>query len=215
MSGNSYDLTMMRAKKSFKWLATTAGVTLLVALLTSFPCFAPNQAPTISGTIPDQSKDEDALAWTLDLTSYESDREDSGTALNWSVSGVDTALFTATVTDSDNDIVTFTPVADAYGSDAITLTLTDSGGKTATQDITVTLNPVNDPPVANDDSDTTPEDTPVSTNVVANDTDVDGTVAPTTVTIVNGPSNGSTLNNGDGTVTYTPNENLYGSDSYE
>ena len=105
-----------------------------------------NDAPTILGTIPDQIRDEDAAPWTLDLSAYESDAEDSGTALDWSVSGVDGALFSAVITDSDNDILTFTPVAGASGSDDITLTLTDSGGLQATQDITVTLTAVNDAP---------------------------------------------------------------------
>jgi len=80
--------------------------------------------------------------------------------------------------------------------------------------VTINVGVVNDPPVANDDSNTTPEDTPVSTNVVANDTDVDGTVVSSTVAIVSGPSNGSVVNNGDGTVTYTPNANFNGSDTY-
>ena len=107
---------------------------------------AVNDAPTILGTIPDQSKAEDAAPWTLDLSSYESDAEDSGTALDWSVSGVNGALFSAVMTDSDNDLLTFSPVAGAAGSDVITLTLTDSGGRQATQDITVTLTAVNDAP---------------------------------------------------------------------
>ena len=105
-----------------------------------------NQPPEIVGTIPDQTKDEDDAAWTFDLTEYESDTEDSGTALNWSVGTVSGSLFTAAITDLDEDILTMTPVADASGSEVITLTLTDSGGLTDTQDITVTLNAVNDPP---------------------------------------------------------------------
>jgi len=109
-----------------------------------------NDPPIIFGTIPDQSKDEDAVPWMLDLTDYESDVEDSGTDLDWSVSGVNTSLFTAVITDSDNDILTFNPVAHAYGSDVITLTLTDSGGLTDTQNITVTLNSQNDPPTVSD-----------------------------------------------------------------
>lgn len=106
-----------------------------------------NDNPTIISTIPDQTKAEDSGSWTLDLTPYESDVEDSGTKLTWSVSGVDTTKFSAVVTDTLNDIITFTPVANAYGSDEITLTLTDSNGGTDTQTIIVTLTPVNnDPP---------------------------------------------------------------------
>ena len=114
-----------------------------------------NDAPSILGTIPEQTRDEDAARWTLDLTAYESDVEDSGTGLDWSVSGVNTALFTAVITDSDNDILTFTPVANAHGSDVITLTLTDSEGGIATQDITVTLTATNDVPVVTDIPDQT------------------------------------------------------------
>ena len=105
-----------------------------------------NQPPEIVGTIPDQVGNENDPAWAVDLTEYESDPEDSGTALNWSVGTVSGSLFTATITDLDEDILTITPVADASGSEVITLTLTDSGGLTDTQDITVTLNAVNDPP---------------------------------------------------------------------
>jgi VCBS repeat-containing protein len=105
-----------------------------------------NDAPVIEGSVPDQTKDEDAPSWTLDLTPFESDVEDSGAGLNWSVGGVDTALFSAAITDPENDILTFTPVADAFGSDAITLTLTDSGGLSVSQDVIVTINAMNDTP---------------------------------------------------------------------
>jgi VCBS repeat-containing protein len=107
---------------------------------------AVNDAPEIVGMIPDQTRDEDAVFWTVDLTGFESDIEDSGTDLDWGVSGVNTDLFTAEITDPDNDLLTLTPVLDAHGSDVITLTLTDSGGLTATTDITVTLTAQNDPP---------------------------------------------------------------------
>ncbi|MCK4392740.1 tandem-95 repeat protein, partial [Candidatus Bipolaricaulota bacterium] len=113
-----------------------------------------------------------------------------------------------------NGSFTYLPDSNFSGSDSFVYELSDGDGDSDTATVTITVGPVNDAPVANDDSDTTPEDTPVTTNVVANDTDVDGTVVASTVTIVNGPSNGSTLNNGNGTVTYTPNGNFNGSDTY-
>ena len=100
---------------------------------------AQNNAPTIKGSIPDQTKDENAEAWSLDLTGFESDKEDSGKALDWSVKGANKALISIAIVDSDNDTLTITPVANAHGSDIITLTLTDSGGLSASQDITITL----------------------------------------------------------------------------
>jgi VCBS repeat-containing protein len=70
---------------------------------------------------------------------------------------------------------------------------------------------VNSPPVATDDSATTNEDTPVTIDVLANDTDVDGDTL--TVASVTQPSNGSVTNNGTN-VSYTPNANYNGSDSF-
>ncbi|MEW6063038.1 MAG: tandem-95 repeat protein [Nanoarchaeota archaeon] len=107
-----------------------------------------NDAPWIFPVIPNQIQDEDVAPWTLDLSSYENDVEDTDLNLNWAVSDVNTSLFTTSF-DANNNIITFTPVADAFGSDDINLTLTDSGGLTASQIITVTLNPINDAPVFN------------------------------------------------------------------
>ncbi len=73
----------------------------------------------------------------------------------------------------------------------------------------------NQPPVANDDSARTTRNTPVTIDVVANDTDSDGTVDPATVAIVSGPANGNVGNNGDGTVTYGPNTDFVGTDSFQ
>ena len=50
-----------------------------------------------------------------------------------------------------------------------------------TATLTVTVTAVNDAPVANNDTTTTNEDTPVTINVTTNDTDVDGTIDVTTV----------------------------------
>lgn len=107
-------------------------------------------APVINGTIPAQIKSEDNAPWTLDLSAYESgNNSENEDQLDWSASGVDTAKFTTNF-DAASNIITFTPVANAYGSDTITLTLTsEKDSLTATQDIVVTLTPVNDAPVWN------------------------------------------------------------------
>ena len=54
------------------------------------------------------------------------------------------------------------------------------------------------------------EDTAVTTNVLANDTFEGSPV----VTAVTQGANGTVVNNGDGTVTYTPNADFNGTDSY-
>lgn len=60
----------------------------------------------------------------------------------------------------------------------------------------------NRPPVAVDDTGTTVNGFPTTINVIANDSDPDGDTL--TVTSVTDPPNGTAVNNGDGTVTYTP-----------
>src|SRR6185436_8572352 len=112
-----------------------------------------------------------------------------------------------TVVNNHDGTVTYTPNADYNGSDSYTYTVT-SGGVTETATVNVTINAVAD--IA-DDSDSTNEDTAVTTNVLANDTFEDAGAAVTGVTQ---GAHGSVVNNGDGTVTYTPNADYNGSDSY-
>jgi hypothetical protein len=120
---------------------------LLIILSFLLVASAVNAAPALVGTVPNQVKNEDEAAWTLDLTPYESGNAgETATQLDWSVSGVNTSLINIAVTDLAGDIVTFTPVANAQGTDTITFTLTSELGGTVSQDITVTLNPVNDAP---------------------------------------------------------------------
>ncbi|MDH3631818.1 MAG: tandem-95 repeat protein, partial [Gammaproteobacteria bacterium] len=78
-----------------------------------------------------------------------------------------------------------------------------------------TVTDVNDAPVAVVDSASVAEDGSVDVDVVANDTDLDGTIDPTTVVITSGPSNGTvSVNATTGVVTYTPNANYFGPDSF-
>ena len=112
------------------------------------------------------------------------------------------------------DEVRYTPDPDYNGVDHFPYTVQDCSGNQDSATVTVTIVSVNDPPVAVDDSATTPEDTPVTIGVVANDYDIDGTVVPSTVTIASGPSHGTVVNNGDGTVTYTPTPGFHGTDSF-
>ena len=72
--------------------------------------------------------------------------------------------------------------------------------------------PPNQAPVAENDSDTTDEDTAVVIDVLANDSDPD--LDPLQVDSVGVASHGAVVNNDDGTVTYTPGLNFHGGDSF-
>lgn len=108
--------------------------------------------------------------------------------------------------------VTYTPNANANGADSFTYTAGDGHGGTATATVAVTIDAVNDAPDAVNDSAGTNEDTAVTIAVRANDSDVDGE-AVTLVSVTQG-TRGSVAANADGTVTYTPNANTNGADSF-
>ena len=75
--------------------------------------------------------------------------------------------------------------------------------------------PVNTPPTAFDDSAATDEDVSVliaKTDLLSNDSDPDGN--PISITGFGTPGNGSVADNGDGTVTYTPDDDFNGADTF-
>ena len=88
---------------------------------------------------------------------------------------------------------------------------TDSGMLHYEEAFTITITNANDPPVAVDDSDTTPADTPVTIDVLDNDSDSDGDTL--TVDSLTQGTNGSVINNGSD-VTYTPDPGFNGVDSF-
>ena len=111
----------------------------------------------------------------------------------------------------EGDSYRYTPNADFFGSDSFTYTISDGNGGTATATVSITVNPVNDAPVAVDDNATVNEDATVLIDIVANDTDKEGdTVTPTGFT---NPSNGTVSQEGD-SYRYTPNADFFGSDSF-
>ena len=110
----------------------------------------------------------------------------------------------------ENGNVVFTPAKDVNGTGSFTYTVSDGHGGTSTATVTVGINAVNDAPVAKPDIASTQEDKPVTLNVLANDSDVDGDSLSVTSASA---SNGSVTVNADGTLTYTPKANFSGSDS--
>ncbi|MBE9050263.1 PKD domain-containing protein [Nostocales cyanobacterium LEGE 11386] len=69
-------------------------------------------------------------------------------------------------------------------------------------------------PVANNDTATTNQTQPVTINLLANDTDADSSINPSTLIIQTNPSNGTIQLNPDSTVTYTPNPTFVGTDTF-
>ncbi|MCP3145060.1 Ig-like domain-containing protein [Pyxidicoccus xibeiensis] len=106
--------------------------------------------------------------------------------------------------------VTYTPTADFHGTDGFTFTATDSSGATsAPATVMVTVQPMNDTPVATAQSRETDEDTAVSLRLAG--TDVDG--EDLTFALGSTPTRG-TLSGTPPDVTYTPDANFHGTDSF-
>ena len=108
--------------------------------------------------------------------------------------------------------MTFTPDADFNGTVSFDYTVSD-GQVLSTATATIEVMPVNDSAVAGDDAASTLEDVPVTMDLLANDTDVDGDA----LSIVGlGPvENGELALNPDGTVTFTPDADFNGTVSFE
>ncbi len=77
--------------------------------------------------------------------------------------------------------------------------------------VTLNINPINDPPVANDDRVVTPENTPVMIDVLTNDTDPEGDTL--TIIALSSPANGTVTHDGV-RITYTPNAGFDGEDTF-
>ena len=119
-------------------------------------------------------------------------------------------------------VATYTPNPGFHGVDTFEYQVCDDGNPLpVTCDeatVVINVNPVNDPPVATDDNPTTSNLTPVTTQVVNNDGDPNdnGNLDPTTVAIVTPPTNGTVIVDPiTGDITYTPNPNFHGTDTYD
>ena len=167
---------------------------------------AVNDAPVaVANTL---TVDEDSSISNTDVIANDTDVED------------DTLTLTAVSTDgtgtvavnSDGLSVDYTPAANFNGTETITYTVSD-GTDTSEGTFTITVTAVNDAPVAIEDSLEVIEDsTLTSTDVIANDTDIDGDTL--SLTAVSTDGTGTVAVNSDGlSVDYTPAANFNGTET--
>ncbi|MEA5381492.1 tandem-95 repeat protein [Vibrio parahaemolyticus] len=161
-----------------------------------------NDAPTVENAIADQELSEDFATYTIDLNDA---FKDSDSALNFSVSGNSNVLVSI-----ENGIATISPTADWNGSETLTFTATDPSGESISQTVDFTVAPVVD---IKADSTNVVEDTPTIINVLGNDT-FEGADKVVSLDAENSPKNGTVIVNNDGTVTYTPDDNYVGEDTF-
>ncbi|MBW3622198.1 MAG: tandem-95 repeat protein [Armatimonadetes bacterium] len=106
--------------------------------------------------------------------------------------------------------LTYTPHPNYHGPDQFTFRANDGTWDSNTATVTLAVAPVNDLPVAQDQSAATAEDTPVTLTLAASDPEND----PLTYSVVTGPSHGTLSAVSGNQITYTPAKDFHGSDSF-
>ena len=110
--------------------------------------------------------------------------------------------------------IRFTPHSDFFGTDSFEYSVKDDQSLMSNiATVTLTVNSVNDAPVAQNDTAVLLEDTSHNINVLGNDSDVDGTLDKTSLEVVTQPEHGNVQVN-NGVFSYTPDSNSYGADTF-
>ena len=163
---------------------------------------------------PDQVVDEDAGAqavqnWATNISAGPAN--ESAQTVSFTVLHNNSPLFSVPPSLDATGALNYTPAPNAYGTATVTVQLKDDGGTenggndtSDPETFTITVNPVDDPPVAVDDAAKVSEDDPATTiDVRVNDTDVDG--GPKSINSVSQPSQGTVaITNSGADLTYQP-----------
>ncbi len=117
-----------------------------------------------------------------------------------------------TATETAPGVFNYHPEADFNGNDAFSYQVEDSAGASASAQVRVVVTPVNDAPVALPDLATTDEDSVIAIAVLDNDSDIDGDGLR--LVSVTQPGHGTVHANPDESITYVPELNFHGVDSF-
>jgi VCBS repeat-containing protein len=164
---------------------------------------------------PDASPDAETVAEDGVLNDFVSATDPDGDALVYSIAPGDGPANGTLVMNADGTY-TYTPNADYVGSDSFTYTVTDPSGAADKATVSLTVENTNDAPVASGVIQTTNEDSPVI--ITPSFTDLDnaqGSPDTATISVGSNPANGSVVVNANGTITYTPDADFFGTDSFQ
>jgi VCBS repeat-containing protein len=178
-------------------VSNVATVTITVSAVNDAPVAVNDAATTpedtaVSGTVLGNDTDVDA-----------------GTTLTASLGASPT---NGTLTLASDGSFTYTPTVDFNGIDTFTYTVSDGIAVSNVATVTITITPVNDEPLAVGDGTTTLENTATTIAVLANDSDLEGDSL--SVTAISAPAHGTAILSAPGTITYTPEANYCGPDSF-
>jgi gliding motility-associated-like protein len=139
---------------------------------------------------------------------------ESSQVLDFIVTNDKNTLFSTQPAISANGTLTYKPAPGQYGRATVTVQIHDNGGTanggvdtSAPQTFSISVKPI-----GITDNDLTPINTPTTTVVTAND-GASG-IGTTVIAGPTSPANGVFVVNADNTITYTPNANYIGPDTY-
>ncbi len=122
-----------------------------------------------------------------------------------------------TITLTADGKLSYTPNAGFFGAEVFEYTISDGNGGTDSTGVDFWVNYVKDPgkndPDANDDSASTVSGSKVVIDALGNDTDPNNDSL--TITSVATPANGTAVITTDGKISYTPNDDFTGTETFE
>jgi Bacterial Ig domain/SprB repeat len=199
IAGGTYSVTITDANSCTATSSAIVGVPICIPPVAVDDYYNALINTTVTGTVASNDTDGDNTTAELTFLPLTSPTTAQG-VIEWD--------------PSYNGAFVFTPTAGFTGTVTIQYQVCDPLDLCDIGILSIYIGDTNDPPVAVFNTTTTNEDTPININILANDTDSDGNIDPTTVTITNQPDHGTvSVNPTTGELTYTPTSNYYGPDT--
>ena len=178
-----------------------------------------NDAPITTDDSASTNEDAHVDLSAIDFASNDSTGPANESLQSLTVTSVSATANTHGTVSVANGIVTYTPDANFNGAASFEYQVCDDGNTNGSPDpqcatgvVNVTVNPVNDAPSANGQSVTTNSNTPVAVTLTGND--LETAAADLVFEVTDGPAHGS-LSGSGANLTYTPNANYSGPDSFQ
>ncbi len=146
---------------------------------------------------------------SVDITVQDNDSDVDGDALVSEIT--EDPLHGIAIVIADNTI-TYTPDLNFNGVDVFDYQICDTAGACDNATVNVTVNPVNDPPTAIDDSTTADYENGATVLVLINDFDIDGDSIH--LQFVDEPNSGTVSSVTSTSFFYTPQQGVLGTDSF-
>ena len=181
-----------------------------------------NDAPSFTLLGDPPTVDEDAGAQTIggfvsSISAGPANEAGQNLAFNVTITAGTLPFTSAPEINAVTGDLNYSAAPNANGTATVQVSLNDNGGTanggvdtSAPQTFVINVNTINDPPIADDVTISTPEDTPLNGAITAVDTDGDSL----TFSLDTPPTNGTANVNIDGSFNYTPAANFSGIDSF-